>query len=137
MKTVKKTPFYWIFSGFCATLIGCAFSVSPTSSEDKQITLELFAIPNRVTTGLDSSLASAEIWATLKRGGNPVSDSTVVVFATTVGTITPTSITKDGLALAILDVAFPANEGPPEGAVIGQALTIRDTLLIDFVTFGD
>ena len=136
MKTIKKSCFNWFFFGCCATLVGCAFSVSPTSSEDKQITLELFAIPNRVTTGMDS-LASAEIWATLKRGGNPVSDSTVVVFATTVGTITPTSITKDGLALAILDVAFPANEGPPEGAVIGQALTIRDTLLIDFVTFGD
>ena len=136
MKTNKTSCFYWILVGFCATLVGCAFSVSPTSSEDKQITLELFAIPNSVNSGLDS-LASAEIWATLKRGGNPVSDSTVVVFATTVGTITPTSITKDGLALAILDVAFPANEGPPEGAVIGQALTIRDTLLIDFVTFGD
>ena len=136
MKTVKTSPFYWIFIGFCATLIGCAFSGAPTSSEDKQITLELFAIPNRVTTGLDS-LASAEIWATLKKGGNPVGDSTVVVFATTVGTITQTSITKDGLALAILDVSFPANEGPPEGVVIGQARTIRDTLLIDFVTFGD
>ena len=71
MKTVKKSPFYWILSGFCATLIGCAFSVSPTSSEDKQITLELFAIPNRVTTGLDS-LASAEIWATLKNQSIPI-----------------------------------------------------------------
>ena len=136
MKTIKTSCFYWFFVGFCATLVGCAFSVSPTRSEDKQITLELFAIPNRVTTGLDS-LASAEIWATLKRGGNPVGDGTVVVFATTVGTITQTSITKDGLALASLDVSFPANEGPPEGVVIGQALAIRDTLLIDFVTFGD
>ncbi len=136
MKKNKTSCYYWILAGFWATLIGCAFTVSPTSSEDRQITLELFAIPNRVTTGLDS-LASAEIWATLKRGGKPVNDSTLVVFATTVGTITPTSITKDGLALAILDVSFPANEGPPEGVVIGQALTIRDTLLIDFVTFGD
>jgi len=120
----------------CASLVGCAFSVSPTSSQDKQITLELFAIPNRATTGQDT-LASVQIWATLKKGGNPVGDSTLVVFATTVGSITPTSITRDGLALAILDVTFPATEGPPEGIVIGQALTIHDTLLVDFVTYGD
>ncbi len=105
----------------------CAFSVAPTAGEDKLLTLELSAFPERISA--DDSSATAEIWATVKRGTRPISDSTIVFFATTIGTITASSLTKDGLAVAIL--ATPGDGQPRRGEVVAQALTIRDTLDID------
>jgi len=80
---------------------------------------------------IEDSTATAEIWATVKAGGNPVKDNTVVKFATTVGTITSESQTIDGLAVAIL--ASPGDNRPRQAEIVAQAVTVRDTIEIDFV----
>jgi len=112
-----------------ACMGSCAFSVAPTGSEDRTLIIELAAFPDRIS--VEDSLATAEIWATLKQGNRPVEDSTIVVFATTVGSITPSTLTKDGLAVALLQ--SPGDGRPRRGEVIAQALTVRDTLDVDFV----
>lgn len=120
--------------GFVAVCVGsCAFSVAPTSSDDRTLVLELAAFPERIS--VEDSTATAEIWATLKNGDKPVRDSTKVVFATTVGVITPSSFTKDGLAVALL--LSPADGRPRRGEVVAQALTVRDTMNVDFVLFEE
>ena len=111
----------------------CAFSVAPTSSAGRDLTLELAAFPDRVSA--EDSTASAEIWATVRQGGKPVRDSTVVVFATTVGSITAATITLDGLAVAML--TGPGDGRPRQALIVAQALTVRDTLDIDFVLSGN
>ena len=111
----------------------CAFSVAPTSSSARNLTLELAAFPERLSA--EDSTASAEIWATVKQGGKPVRDSTVVVFATTVGSITAATITLDGLAVAML--TSPGDGRPRQASIVAQALTVRDTLDIDFVLSGN
>ena len=135
MKTVRIISHWCWIAALGIGLGSCALSVVPTNSEDKQIFLELFAIPNRATE--EDTVATAEIWATLRRGTSPVRDSTLVVFASTVGTISPTGLTQDGLAVALLRVSFPRKARPPTGVIVAQALTVRDTLDIDFVTFGE
>ena len=58
-------------------------------------------------------------------------DSTLVVFASTAGSITPSSITRDGLAIAILQ---SVGDGRLQRVqVVAQALSVRDTLEVDFV----
>ena len=111
----------------------CAFSVAPTSSAGRDVTLELAAFPDRVSA--EDSTASAESWATGKQGGKPVRDSTVVVFAPTVGSITAATITLDGLAVALL--TSPGDGRPRQASIVAQALTVRDTLDIDFVLSGN
>ena len=107
----------------------CAFSVAPTSSKDTNLTLELSAFPDRVS--IEDSTATAEIWATVRQGDAPVRDNTLVKFATTVGTITSESLTRDGLAVALL--TGPGDGRPRQAEVVAQAITIRDTLDLDFV----
>ena len=114
-------------------LVGCAFSVAPTNSEDQQINLSLSAFPDRIA--VEDSTATAEIWATVLQGDRPVKDSTIVVFVTTVGTITPMSLTFDGLAVAIL--VGPGDGRARRAEVIAQTLTVRDTLDVDFVLFDN
>jgi hypothetical protein len=108
---------------------GCALSVSPTNSKDREIVLELAAFPNRISA--EDSTAALEIWATIKRGDKAIDDSTLVVFATTAGTITTASLTRDGLAIAIL--TSPGNGRPQEAQIIAQALTVRDTIEVTFL----
>ena len=110
-------------------LAGCAFSVAPTDSDDKTLAIDMAAYPERIS--VEDSLATAEIWVTLKRGSRPIADSTVVLFATTVGTITPSTITLDGLAVGLL--TGPGDGTPRSGLVVAQALTMRDTLEVGFV----
>ena len=110
-------------------IAGCALSVAPTNSESRQILLELTAYPARVSA--TDSTATAEIWATVRKGNKPVADSTLVVFASTAGSITPSSITRDGLAIATLQ---SMGDGRPQRVeVVAQALSVRDTLEVDFV----
>ncbi|MEW6752662.1 MAG: hypothetical protein AB1505_17005 [Candidatus Latescibacterota bacterium] len=116
-------------AGLCA----CALSVAPTSSQERALTLELAAFPSRVA--VEDSTATAEVWATLRQGERPAKDSTVVAFATTVGRITASSYTKDGLAVAIL--RSPGDGRPRRAEVVAQALTVRDTLDVDFVLTGE
>ncbi|MFT5090865.1 MAG: hypothetical protein ACI8PG_005246 [Planctomycetota bacterium] len=110
-------------------VVGCALSVAPTNSADRQIALELAAFPDRLSA--EDSTSQAEIWATIKRGDKPVADSTLVVFATTAGTITASVLTRDGLAVAVL--TSPGDGRPQRVEIIAQALTIRDTLEVDFI----
>lgn len=107
----------------------CAFSVAPTSSSNSSLTLELSAFPDRIS--IEDSTAQAEIWATVKQGNKPVRDSTLVVFATTVGQITAVTITRDGLAVALL--TSPGDGRPRQASIFAQVLTVRDTLDVDFV----
>ena len=97
------------------------------------MTVQLAAFPERLS--VEDSVASAEIWATIQQGNKPVRDSTRVVFATTVGTITPTSLTLDGLAVAVL--TSPGDGRPRRAEIVAQAVAIRDTLEVDFVLFDD
>ena len=108
---------------------GCALSVSPTGTEDRQVTLEMAAYPNRISA--EDSNATAEIWATVRMGGNPIADSVQVVFGTTVGSITETGITLDGLVVATL--TGPGDGKPQRAEVVAQALTVRDTIEVDFI----
>ena len=108
---------------------GCAFSVSPTDGDDSLLAMQMASYPERIS--VEDSTATAEIWVTLKRGSKPIPDSTVVVFATTVGTITSATITRDGLAIAVL--TGPGDGTPRSGIVVAQALTVRDTLEVGFI----
>lgn len=116
-----------LVSGLLAA--SCAFSVAPTSSKDTDLSLELSAYPNQVS--IEDSTATAEIWATVREGDRPIKDNTLVKFATTVGTITSESLTRDGLAVALL--TGPGDGRPRQAEVVAQAITIRDTLDLDFV----
>ncbi|MEE3233056.1 MAG: hypothetical protein VX294_02735 [Candidatus Latescibacterota bacterium] len=109
--------------------LGCALSVSPTGSEDRAVTLEMAAYPNRISA--EDSTATAEIWATVRMGGTPIADSVQVVFATTVGSISETGITRDGLVVATL--TGPGDGKPQRAEVVAQALTVRDTIEVDFI----
>ena len=131
MLTIKKYKMLGalllLVSGLLAA--SCAFSVAPTSSKDTDLSLELSAYPNQVS--IEDSTATAEIWATVREGDRPIKDNTLVKFATTVGTITSESLTRDGLAVALL--TGPGDGRPRQAEVVAQAITIRDTLDLDFV----
>lgn len=128
---MKRTVLYARTLAVCVAMlaVGCALSVAPTSSQDRQITLELSSYPARISA--NDSTATAEVWATIRKGSKPVADSTLVVFATTAGEITAASLTRDGLAIAFL--TSPGDGRPQRAEIIAQALTVRDTLEIDFV----
>ncbi len=108
---------------------GCAFSVALTSSDDNELTTELAAYPARLS--VEDRTSTAEVWATVRTGENPVKNNTIVKFATTVGTITSDSQTVDGLAVAIL--TCHGDNRPRQAEVIAQAVAVRDTIDIDFV----
>ncbi len=126
---VTSSRLRWAALAVMLSAGGCAFSVAPTSSDDNELTLELAAYPARIS--IEDSTATAEIWATVRAGGNPVKDNTIVKFATTVGTITSQSQTVDGLAVAIL--VSPGDNQPRQAEVVAQAVTMRDTIEVDFV----
>ena len=108
---------------------GCAFSVAPADDEERQVVVELASFPDRLSA--EDSLATAEVWATVRRGGRPVDDSTVVFFATTVGTISASGLTRDGLAVA--ELLGPGDGRPRRGEIVAQALAVRDTIDFDLV----
>ena len=109
-------------------LSGCAFSVAPTDSEESTLTEDISAYPTQLSA---EDSATAEVWATVLQGINPVKDGTIVRFATTAGEITAQSQTQDGLAVAQL--ISPGDGRPRRVAVVAQALTIRDTFDVDLV----
>lgn len=129
--TVSKSLRPWagvlLWASLCA--VGCAFSVAPTSSEDNELTIELAAYPARIS--VEDSTATAEVWATVRVGDGPVKDNTIVKFATTVGQITSQSQTIDGLAVAIL--TSPGDNRPRQAEIVAQAVTVRDTIDVDFI----
>jgi hypothetical protein len=121
----------WV--GLYLSLGSCALSVAPTSSEDRQLVVQLSAFPEAVS--VEDSLATAEVWATVWQGSHPVKDSTRVAFATTVGRITASSLTRDGLAVAVL--SSPGDGRPRRAEIVAQVLTVRDTLDVDFILLGN
>jgi hypothetical protein len=129
----------WLLAAIAAAVLvggltgSCAFSVAPTSADDTTLALELAVYPSRVS--IEDSTATAEVWATVRRGGEPIKDNTIVKFATTVGTITSESQTLDGLAVAIL--TSPGDNRPRQGEVVAQAITVRDTIDLDFIITGE
>ena len=127
-RKIRTLAILALMGGFALVAGQCAFSVAPTSSKDKNLTIELAAFPARLS--VEDSTAVSEIWATVREGTRPVQDSTVVVFATTVGTITSSTITRDGLAIALL--RSPGDGRSRRGEVVAQARTVRDTLDVDF-----
>ena len=131
MPTIRKINHLSRIAGTVLALVAgsCAFSVAPTSTEDSELTLDLAAYPQRVS--IEDSTATSEVWATVRQGPRPVKDNTVVRFATTVGTITSQSLTRDGLAVALL--TSPGDGRPRRAEVVAQAITVRDTLDLDFV----
>ncbi len=128
---MKRIALYARIVAVCTAMlvVGCALSVAPTSSQNREITLELASYPARISA--NDSTATAEVWATIRKGSKPVADSTLVVFATTAGEITAASLTRDGLAIAFL--TSPGDGRPQRAEIIAQALAVRDTLEIDFV----
>ena len=126
---MKQTVLLARLFALCVAVLAVGCTLAPTSSQDRQITLELSSYPARLSA--NDSTATAEVWATIRRGGKQVADSTLVVFATTAGEITPASLTRDGLAIAFL--TSPGDGRPQRAEIIAQALTVRDTLEIDFV----
>ncbi len=113
-------------------LSGCAFSVAPTDSEESTLTVDISAYPTQLSA---EDSATAEVWATVLQGINPVKDGTIVRFATTAGDITAESQTRDGLAVAQL--ISPGDGRPRRVAVVAQALTVRDTFDVDLVLEDD
>ena len=73
----------------------------------------------------DSS-STATIWATVLISDRPAPDSTVVNFASTLGTVTSEAYTRAGLARAI----FAAGDEPGTVAVVAQVLAVRDTVVL-------
>lgn len=128
-QTALTSRAFWSVLLWGLSFVGCALSIAPTSSESRQVTIELTAYPGRISAS--DTTATAEIWATILKGKKPIEDSTLVVFASTAGEITPTSITRDGLAIAVL---HSTGDGRPQRVeVVAQSLSVRDTLEIDFV----
>lgn len=123
---------YWLVAGLALVGGSCALSVAPTSTQEKQLLVELSAFPEWVS--VEDSLSTAEIWATVWQGSRPIKDSTRVVFATTAGRITQSSLTRDGLAVAVLK--SPGDGRPRRAEVVAQVLTVRDTIDVDFVLLG-
>jgi hypothetical protein len=132
-RTIKSVANLVLLVAIALAIGECAFSVAPTSSKDKALTIDLAAFPDRLS--VEDSTAVAEIWATVREGTRPVQDSTVVVFATTVGTITSSTITLDGLAIALLQ--SPGDGRSRRGEIVAQVRTVRDTLDVDFTLTTD
>ena len=109
------------------TIAGCALSVARLIRRSSSYA-GADGYPGRVSA---SDSTAAEIWATILKGNKPIADSTLVVFASTAVSITPSSLTRDGLAIAVLQ---SVGDGRPQRVeIVAQALSVRDTLEVDFV----
>jgi len=95
---------------------------APTAPEGA-VALTLDAVP--ILLKADSTSVSS-VWATVLENGQPVSDSTVVYFVASLGTIDSEALTKDGLARA----TYTPGSEPGVAAVIAQVKAVRDTVMI-------
>ena len=77
----------------------CRRSVDSTPAGSR-VELRMDAMPLLVRADTMGTQTS-QIWATVLEDGAPIADSTVVYFATSLGSITSDAYTKDGLARAI------------------------------------
>lgn len=111
----------------------CALFVAPTRSSEQTMSLELAVFPQRLSV-LDPT-STAEVWATVRLGSHPAADSTLVVFATTAGRITASSLTRDGLAVA--ELRSPGDGRPRRAEIVAQVKTVRDTMNVELVLFDE
>lgn len=102
--------------------LSCRTSSEPDDPQ-KAIDLRLDAVP--LLLKADSS-STATIWATVLISDRPAPDSTVVNFASTLGTVTSEAYTRAGLARAV----FAAGDEPGTAAVVAQVLAVRDTVVL-------
>jgi hypothetical protein len=96
---------------------------SAPTDPSKQISLQLDAVP--VLLKADST-GAAVIWATVLMSGRPAPDSTVVYFATSLGSVTPEAYSRDGLARA----TFTPNQATGVAAIVAQVKAVRDTVMV-------
>jgi len=105
-----------------ASGLSCRTSTKP--EDPPGLTLSLDAVPLLLKA---DSTSVATIWATVMEQGSPVADSTVVVFAASMGAITAEALTRDGLARA----TYRADqEEPGVASIVAQVRAVRDTVLV-------
>jgi len=102
--------------------LSCRTSAEPEDPQ-KSISLRLDAVP--LLLKADSS-STATIWATVLISDRPAPDSTVVNFASTLGTVTAEAYTRAGLARGV----FVSAGEPGTAAVVAQVLAVRDTVVL-------
>jgi hypothetical protein len=127
-----SSPPRWRLLGFALTAMlavtahtSCRRTIETPPAPANQVVLQLDAMPLLLRADT-SAVQTSQIWATVLQGGEPVADSTVVSFASSLGTITSEALTKDGLAR----VTFSAPGTTGVAAVIGQVKAVRDTVEI-------
>ncbi len=101
--------------------LSCRSGTAPKGQAELNLTID--AVPVLV---LADSSSTSTIWATVTIDGEPVADSTVVFFASSLGGVESEAPTKDGLARAV----FHAGRETGVAAVIAQVKAVRDTVLV-------
>ena len=109
-----------------AVLLGlvpaCRTQSNPTGPEG-DVDLRLDVVPLILKA---DSASTATVWATLLVRGEPAPDSTVVNFVVSQGAIDPVGYTVDGLASA----TYTSGGEPGSAAIVAQAMTVRDTVVV-------
>lgn len=103
--------------------VSCRSTAGPDPDTNRGIRLSLDAVPLLLKA---DSAAVSTIWATVLEDGQPVRDSTLVSFVTTVGTVPPAALTRDGLA----SVPFDPDGETGLAAIIAQVRGVRDTVMV-------
>jgi len=101
--------------------LACKSGTDPNDKNEVRVTID--AVPLLL---IADSTSTATIWATVTQGGQPVPDSTMVFFATSLGRIEVEAGTRDGLARA----TFTSGRETGVAAVIAQVKAVRDTVLV-------
>lgn len=117
--------FAWSGVALALLLAGIGLSCRSTSAPEgnQGVSLVVDAVPLLLKA---DSVSVSTIWATVLEDGAPVPDSTLVSFATSLGSVEPEAYTRDGLAKA----RFSAGDETGVAAVVAQARAVRDTVLI-------
>ena len=120
----KRTGVFFLVMIFL--LLGCR---EGEDISDQTITIELSGFPRTIAAdGVDEST----IWASIKFGGEPCPDSTVVQFACTGGSIEPTIVTMNGLAATVI----VSDTLPGPVWVVGIVQLVSDSIQINFGVDG-
>jgi hypothetical protein len=96
---------------------------SDTVGPDGDVVLRLDVVP--LVLKADST-STATVWATLLVKGKAAPDSTPVFFVASQGAIDEVAYTVDGLATA----TYRSGPEPGSVAIVGQALAVRDTVIV-------
>lgn len=105
-----------------AMILGCQATKPDDSIPPGQITVDIDVIP--ILVPADSS-ERATVWITVKEGGAPIADSTIVNLVATLGSIPPEAFTNNA-GLATTKYTPPCKAGV--ASIIAQARGVRDTM---------